>query len=400
MKARTQPGSVLFLSQRDTLEAGAGDIQLAMDAVERALVARHRGDTILPNKVVLRWGDVSSEGTLGRINVMPAYVGEPYRMAGLKWIGSRPGNLQRGLPRASGLIVLSDPETMFPVAVMDASVISGMRTGAVSGLAARHLAPPGSRRLVVVGAGVQGRTQALAVVAGVPSIETVLFYDVDRERATECARAVERAVGRPCQAIDDLQAAARAADIVVTATTANKPVLDAEMLGLVTREGPGSIQAPGPELGLLQSLGRAHGQGSGTAPRRPGGRWDSGWLLVQIAGYEVDVDILQYAHKVVVDDWDEVVHRGISTVARAAQMGLMAREKLHAQLGAILAGDRPGRERSDEGIFFNAVGVAVGDVALAVEVLQRALQRGIGQELKLFEPVDWFAHVSPLMATG
>lgn len=188
--AGLMPGRVLFLSQQETLAAGAGDIYLAMQAVEKALVARHRGDTVLPSKVVLRWGDVSTESTIGRINAMPAYVGAPYRMAGLKWIGSKPANLGRGLPRAGGLIVLSDPETMFPVAVMDASVISAMRTGAVSGLAARHLAPPGSRRLVVVGAGVQGRTQALAVVAAVPSVETVLFYDVDQHRAGACARAV------------------------------------------------------------------------------------------------------------------------------------------------------------------------------------------------------------------
>lgn len=146
----------------------------------------------------------------------------------------------------------------------------------------------------------------------------------------------------------------RQADVVVTATTAARPVLDAGMLGT------------------------------------------AGWLVIQIAGYDVEVDVLHRSAKIVVDDWDEVIHRGISTVACAAQLGLITRQALHAQLGAILAGEQGSRERPNEGIFFNAIGLAVEDVALATEILLRARRLGIGRELALFEPGDWFARVNPL----
>ena len=115
----------------------------------------------MPPKVMITWSDgPGTEERDGRIMAMPAYIGGEFDVAGLKWIPSVPDNPERnGLPRANALVLLSDRATGLPLAVMDGTVVSAMRTGAVTGLAVRHLAVPGSRVACLLGAGVLAHTQ-------------------------------------------------------------------------------------------------------------------------------------------------------------------------------------------------------------------------------------------------
>ena len=136
----------MFLSQEDVVAAGGLDVAATIDVVEEALRLHAVGDTRLPSKSALMWSDdLGSEERQGRIMAMPAYVGGSIALAGLKWIPSVPSNPARGLPRGIGLIVLTDPETGLPVAVMDGTIVSAARTGAVTGVSARRLARADAR---------------------------------------------------------------------------------------------------------------------------------------------------------------------------------------------------------------------------------------------------------------
>src|SRR5437588_2377146 len=145
--------SFLYLSQEDVVAAGGTDMPAVIDVIERAFRVKAQGQVFMPPKVMITWSDEpGTEELHGRIMAMPAYVGGEFDVAGLKWIPSVPSNPSRGLPRANAL-VLSDRETGLPLAVMDGTVVSAMRTGAVTGVAVRHLARGDERRACLLGAG-------------------------------------------------------------------------------------------------------------------------------------------------------------------------------------------------------------------------------------------------------
>src|SRR5690606_17305769 len=137
---------------------------------------------VLPNKSVLRWGDMESESTRGRINSMPASIGGDFNSVGIKWISSSPQNPDKyNLPRATGVIILNDYETLLPKCIMDGMLLSAMRTGANSGVAARYLAKKDSQVIGLVGAGVQNRTQLQAIHHVMKDLKHVKIADLNKE---------------------------------------------------------------------------------------------------------------------------------------------------------------------------------------------------------------------------
>ncbi|MBQ7582612.1 MAG: hypothetical protein IJU25_07310, partial [Lachnospiraceae bacterium] len=118
------------------------------------------------------------ENVMGRINAMPGFIGGEYQMAGIKWIGSGPMNYKKGLPRASVTVILNDPDTKLPVAVVDGTEISTMRTGASGGIAIKLLAKSDAKVMTICGAGAQAPTQFEAARIAKPSIDTLYVYDI------------------------------------------------------------------------------------------------------------------------------------------------------------------------------------------------------------------------------
>ena len=154
----------LYLSQEDVVAAGGTDMSAVIDVVEGAFRLKAAGQVVNPQKVMLTWSDEpGTQERDGRIMAMPAWVGGEWDVAGMKWIPSVPANPARGLPRANAIVLLSDRETGLPVAVMDGTIVSAMRTGAVTGVAIRHLARPDARSAGLLGAGVLTRTQLMAL---------------------------------------------------------------------------------------------------------------------------------------------------------------------------------------------------------------------------------------------
>ena len=328
---------ILFLNNKDMSELGGGDMPSVIHDVERAYVLTEEGSVLVPGKCVMRWGSTpEDENTLGRINAMPGYIGGEYNMAGIKWIGSGPMNYKKGLPRASVTVILNDPETKLPVCIADGTEVSAKRTGASGGVAMKLLSRKDAGVMTICGAGAQGRTQLEAALIVRPTIKRVHVYAI---RPESSQRFVEESSakypGVEFIAVENPEQAVRESDITVCATLANDPIVHSGWL-------------------------------------------KKGTLLMNLADYEVTYNCVKRADKIVVDNWDTIKHRMVSTVAMMWKEGLVKDEDITAQLGQILAGTKAGRENDEEIIYFNAVGTGILDLAVTTRCYRKALELGKG----------------------
>ena len=335
---------ILFLNNKAMDELGASDMNEVIRDVEQVYILNNKGDVIAPGKCVMRWGEsVEDENILGRINAMPGYIGGEYDMAGIKWIGSGPMNYKKGLPRASVTIILNDPQTKLPLCVADGTAVSTMRTGASGGVAVKLLAKSNAEVMTICGAGAQAPTQLEAALISRPSINTVYVYDIRPENAERFAKAT---MGKypDIKAIptDDVENAVRVSDIVDCVTLASEPFIKGEWL-------------------------------------------KKGVLVMNMADFEMDYECIRRSDKVVVDYWENVKHRMISTVALMWRDGLFTDEQLHGELGDILTGKKSPRENDDEIIYFNAVGAGIMDIAVTARCYKNAMNTGKGIKLHFWE---------------
>jgi 2,3-diaminopropionate biosynthesis protein SbnB len=199
-----------------------------LHAVRRAYLLHHEGDSINPPSQFLRF----PEQPAARIISLPAYLGGEYRVAGTKWIASFPGNLDRGLPRASAVLLLNDVDTGVPFACLEASRISAARTAASAVLGAEQLAAGRLlRRVAVVGCGVIARTIMEFVAERRWPLDRLTFHDTTPAAANSLARFSRRHLGLPGRQATNLRTSVAGADVVILATTANSPHLrDTDLL--------------------------------------------------------------------------------------------------------------------------------------------------------------------------
>lgn len=327
----------LYLTQADVRATGV-DMPLVMEAVEDSFRLHHEGKTILPHKTVLDLG----ERERGRGNAMPAYVGGEYDVFGIKWIAGFPKNpILHGLPRATGFFILNDAWKGIPLAIMDCTLLSAMRTGAVTGVGAKYLARPDSEVVGLIGAGVQARTQLEALKVALPGLKEARAYDIRPEAAEAYAAEMSERLSMEVRAAASPEEAVRGADVVVTVTVADEPIVkDAWMK-------PGSYFAA---VGSYQ---------------------------------EEEFAVVEHSDKVVVDGLEHVLHRGTPVIALMIAQGLIAEEDV-LELGAIVCGESPGRETPEERIFFSPIGMGTEDVCVCNHVYKLATEKGIGTQLKLW----------------
>ena len=335
---------MLFLSNKVMREVGVNQMENAIKDVKQVYLLNKNEDVINPGKCVLRWGKtVEDENVLGRINAMPGYVGGEYDMAGIKWIGSGPMNYKKGLPRASVTMVLNDPDTKLPVCIADGTEISTVRTGASGGVAIELLASSKASVMTICGAGAQAYTQLEAAVIARPTINTVYVYDIRPENSEKFAQtSKEKYPQIEFIVTQDVEAAARKSDIIDCVTLATEPIIKGVWL-------------------------------------------KKGALFMNMADFEGDYDCIRRADKVVVDFWENIKHRMISTVALMWKDGLFKDEEVHAELGDILSGEKAPRENDDEIIYFNAVGAGILDIAIAARCYKKAKEQGKGVTTPFWE---------------
>lgn len=336
----TDSPRLLYLGRRDIAAVGGADAQLYVTALRDALVAHAQGRTVQPLKPYLR-----ARGKQGhiadRIIAMPAHVGNP-GISGMKWIGSKHDNpVARGLERASAVIVLNDPDSNYPIAVLEGSLISAWRTAAVTCLAAEYLAKPGFTDIALIGCGLIGGTQLTALTQWFPQITAVHLFDTRPDAAHAlAARLGGQRPGVDVTVADSAEEAVRAGEVVVPCTVTDQPYL------------PFSWLKPGT-------------------------------FLANVSIMDVHKDVFLGADKVVVDDWEQS-NREKKIINQLVLEGTFSRDQLHAELGEVLAGTRPGRESDEEIILLNPMGMAVEDIACAAEVYRRARERNVGTWLDLY----------------
>ena len=331
---------ILFLNNKEMSELGASDMNAVINDVERAYILTEQGDVLSPGKCVMRWGHTpEDENVFGRINAMPGFIGGEYNMAGIKWIGSGPMNYKKGLPRASVTIVLNDPDTKLPVCIADGTEVSAKRTGASGGVAMKLLSRKDSSVMTICGAGAQGRTQLEAALIVRPSLKTIYVYDIRMESSQRFAEeAMAKYPGVNVIPVESPEQAARESDIIVTATLANEPIIHSEWL-------------------------------------------KKGCLLMNLADFEVSYNCVRKADKIVVDNWETIKHRLVSTIALMADQGLIKDEDIDAQVGEILVGKKTGRDNDDQIIYFNAVGTGILDLAVTTRCYHEAVKTGRGTKV-------------------
>ncbi|MEM8961575.1 MAG: 2,3-diaminopropionate biosynthesis protein SbnB [Acidobacteriota bacterium] len=334
----TEQDRILWLSRDDVRRAGGGDPQLAVPLIEGALVAHAAGESCQPLKPYLR---IPNDPDARRIIAMPAYLGGEFQTWGMKWIASAPRNsLERGMERASALVILNDLETGRPVAMMEGALISATRTAAVALVASKRLIRPGARSLAVIGNGMIGELICRSLLRLHPELDTVRLYDHDADRSRAFGEGLAADHDVSWQSTADAESAVRGSDVVVTATTAAEGYME------------GSWFAPGS-------------------------------LFLNVSLRDPNPSVVRETDKLVVDDWDQV-NRSMTIVHRMTESGELDRSGLHAELHELISGTRPGRESDDERIVVCPMGLSIEDVVTAWGVYNRAREAGYGQSLPLF----------------
>jgi len=267
------------------------------------------------------------------IHAMPAYI-PSLGSAGMKWVSGYPTNQRKGLPYISGLLILNDPETGVPLTVMDCTWITAKRTGAATALAAKYLARKDSSTVGIVACGVQGRSN-LEALACLFAIKRVRAYDIHFEIAERYARDIGSALQLDVEPVKEAAAAVRNMDIVVTS-------------------GP-ILKHPSPVIGV-------------------------DWLSPGAFASPVDFDsywqgaALRQANKLATDD--------LAQMSYYRQEGYFTdTPQPYADLGEIVSGKKPGRESDEERTLSINLGLALDDMATAILIYRKAVERGIGMQL-------------------
>ena len=327
---------ISYLNRLDVerLALSEGEI---LDAVEASLRAQGSGQTVIEPRVHL----VPESSDKGHFNILRGVV-RPLGVAGVKVVGDFYGNYRHDLPSEVATLLLLDPETGIPLAFIDATAITEMRTGAVTALGARYLARPDSRVLGHIGA----RGTAYWNVRLLDHLFRFAEIRVHSRRAESregFAARLAADLGKPVRCVDTWEECVRDADIVVEASRlpAPQPMLKTEWIK------PGALVVP---YGTMSA---------------------------------VELSLTDIMDKMVVDDWGQC-RKGLpfGALRQHVDSGRLHEGNLHAELGQIVTGARPGRERPDETILLWHRGLSITDIALGQAMLAKAARLGIGQRLR------------------
>jgi len=267
--------------------------------------------------------------------------GKPY--FALKANGSSFRNMKvRGLPNILGVITLFDGESGFPLAVMESTELTRHRTAAGTVVALKFLAPTRARRLLLCGCGLQGQTHMHYLKKALP-LEGIFVYDLQAEVGKKFAQEMEKDLGIPVRFVPEISPHASKCHVIVTCTPSRAPYLSASDVSAGT-----TVVAVGADSPIKQ---------------------------------ELDPRLLK-GNKVIVDILSQCVAAG--ELRHAIVAGLVTENDVHAEIGEVIAGKKPGRESADEIIVYKATGTAIQDTAAAIMVYEKASEKNIGLKIDLF----------------
>ncbi|MBJ7222207.1 MULTISPECIES: ornithine cyclodeaminase family protein [unclassified Brenneria] len=331
----TEHVNISYLNGPDIQQLAMSDSEI-LAAVEAGLLAQGNNQTVIEPRVHL----IPDPAFNGHFNVLRGYIA-PLNLAGVKVVGDYVNNYQHGLPSEMAMLNLFNPQTGMPVAILDASAITDMRTGAITALGARHLAAKNSKVLGHIGA--RGTAYwNVRLLDSLYDFDEIRIHSRRPESREAFARRLEQDLGKKIIVTDDWESCVRDADIVVEASRLEKP---APMLKTAWIK-PGALVVP---YGTMSA---------------------------------VELSLTDIMDKMVVDDWGQCKGGMFGSLRAHVEAGKLSEATLHGELGQIVAGIKSGRERDDETILFWHRGLSLSDIALGHAMLEKAQKLGIGQTLR------------------
>ena len=331
-----QPVELTFLSGTDVSRLALTDGEI-LAAVEKGLRAQGSGQARIEPRVHLE----PDPALRGHFNVLRGYLA-PLQLAGVKVVGDYQDNYALGLPSELGLLTLYDAKTGMPVAIVDATELTAMRTGALTALGARHLARPGARVLGHVGS--RGTAYwNVRLLNRLFDFDEIRVHSRRPESREDFARLLQQDLGKPVRATDSWEECLRGADIMVEASRLERP----EPHLLTSWVEPGCLVVP---YGTMSA---------------------------------VELTLTDVMDKVVVDDWGQARSGRFGALRAHVDSGRLSETNLHAELCQIVVGDRPGRESDAERILFWHRGLSLSDIALGHALVEKARSLGVGEGLNL-----------------
>jgi len=333
--AKIERIDVTYLNHADVQALALTDAEIVA-AVESGLRAQGRGETTIEPRMHL----VPEKDYPGHFNVLRGYI-RPLGLAGVKIVGDYYRNYEVGLPSELAILNLFDPKNGAPIAIIDASDITDMRTGAVTAIGAKHLARKNSKVLGHIGA--RGTSfWNVKLLDSIFDFEEIRVHSRRAESREKFGSELKKALNKNIVVTEDWESCVRGADIVVEASRLEKPapMLKTEWIG------KGACVIP---YGTMSA---------------------------------VELSLTDIMDKMVMDDWGQAKAGPFGSLRAHVDAGKLSERTLHAELGQIVAGLKPGREREDETNLFWHRGLSLSDIALGAAMLEKASRMGIGQTLR------------------
>lgn len=331
-----QPIYVTFLNGPDIEALAITDAEI-LAAIESSLAAQGRGETVIEPRVHLR----PDPAVDGHFNVLRGAIGGAVDIAGVKVVSDFYLNFEKNLPSEMAVLTLFARDSGMPKAILDAGGITEMRTGAMTAIGAKYLARKNSKVLGHIGA--RGTAYwNIRLLDRLFDFDEIRVHSRRPESYRPFVERLERDLGKAVRAVDNWEETVRGADIVVEASrlTEPQPLLKTEWIA------PGAFVVP---------------YGTKSA---------------------VELSLTDIMSKLVVDDWGQCREGELGALRAHVRAGKLSEATLHAEMGQIVAGLKPGRERDDETILFWHRGLSLSDIALGHAMIEKAARLGIGQRLR------------------
>lgn len=326
------------ISQEDVASIFKGNADAILGIIEDSFRKYLSGDIIMPDKV----SQIFDEESQNRINCMPATLINE-KICGMKWVSVFPSNASKGVQNVTGVMLLSELETGFPIAIIDGTLSTKMRTAAVGCVAAKYLAPSKVETIGIIGAGEEARMHFSLLKHMFPSIRecrvSSLNTRIERGFIDAFKDIVPDVTFVACN--NDSHLCVGGTDIIVTAISGQSPVLKAKDI-------------------------------------------TKGGLYLHVGGWEDEYGVAQKASKIVCDEWEVVKHRS-QTLCRMYKEGLLKDEDIYCNLSELIAGTKIGRESDDEFIYFNSVGLSYIDINFAHYIYNETNKHNMGQDIVMAE---------------
>jgi ornithine cyclodeaminase/alanine dehydrogenase len=328
---------VKIISQEDVAEIFKGNADALFSIIEDAFMKYLHGSVLFPDKI----SQIFDLSTQNRINCMPATLFGDDMVCGMKWVSVFPTNALKGIQNVTGVMLLSEINTGFPVAVIDGTLATKMRTSGVGCVAAKYLAPSKVETIGFIGSGEEARMHFALLKHLFPTIKEcrVSSRTISSEEAfIEKFKDITTDVNFVSCNNDSYKCASNA-DIIVTAISGQAPVLKAKDI-------------------------------------------TKGGLYIHVGGWEDEYEVALKAHKIVCDDWEASKHR-TQTICRMYKEGILKDHDIYANLSDLISNRKKGRENDDEFIYFNSVGLSYIDLNLSNYIYKEASKRGLGKDVVL-----------------